>query len=344
VRFSLQRCFSCMERFALKLSAVQQGQCIRLELHYDPAHFSPQQMERLSNCLYTLLHSAVSQPQASVGTLELLPYSEQQRLLQMAFQARTEYPGQPLHRLFEAQVERTRTQLAVVCGSESLSYEQLNRQANQLAHYLCRQGVGPNVLVGLCLERSVQLLVGMLAILKAGGAYVPLDPQMPAARLAYQLNDVRAPLLLTQQDLQSRLPSWQGQVLCLDTDESRWAYESTSNPEGGSQLQDLIYVIYTSGSTGVPKGVLIRQESVSNYTQYMCELIAPEPGLHFATVSTLAADLGNTAIFCALASGGCLHVLAYETVTSGQAFAAYGAQYPLDVLKIVPSHLSALLS
>src|SRR6185312_5972491 len=95
VRFSLQRCFSCMERFALKLSAVQQGQCIRLELHYDPAHFSPQQMESLSNCLYTLLHSAVSQPQASVGTLELLPYSEQQRLLQMAFQARTEYPGQP---------------------------------------------------------------------------------------------------------------------------------------------------------------------------------------------------------------------------------------------------------
>ncbi|HJT56882.1 MAG TPA: amino acid adenylation domain-containing protein, partial [Ktedonobacteraceae bacterium] len=344
LHFSLQRRFSCMEPFSLKLSVLQLGQRIQLEIQYDPAHFSSQQVERLSNCLYTLLHGAVSQPRTSVEDLELLPYSEQQRLLQMASQARTAYPDQPLHRLFEAQVERAPTQLAVVCGAESLSYEQLNRQANQLAHYLRRQGIGPNVLVGLYLERSVQLLVGMLAILKAGGAYVPLDPQLPAARLAYQLTDVRAPLLLTQQHLQSRLPNWQGQVLCLDADASRWTCAPTSNPEGGCQLQDLIYVIYTSGSTGVPKGVLIRQQSVSNYTQYMCGLIAPEPGLHFATVSTLAADLGNTAIFCSLASGGCLHVLSYETLTSGQAFANYVTQYPLDVLKIVPSHLSALLN
>src|SRR5438874_505567 len=120
--------------------------------------------------------------------------------------------------------------------------------------------------------------------------------------------------------------------------------DSYSSIEAVNGPEDLAYVIYTSGSTGVPKGVMIRHISVSNYTHYMCGLIAPEPRLHFATVSTLAADLGNTAIFCALASGGCLHILSYETVTSGQAFATYVAQHPLDVLKIVPSHLSALLS
>ncbi|MFL5653190.1 MAG: amino acid adenylation domain-containing protein, partial [Ktedonobacteraceae bacterium] len=344
VHCCLQQCSSCMEPFALKLNTLQVGETLSLELYYDPARFSVKQIERLAHCLHTLLHSAVSQPQARVGALELLTASEQKRLLQMAAQETTEYPSQPLYRLFEAQVERAPSQLAVISGSDSLSYEHLNRQANQLAHFLQRQGVGPNVPVGLCVERSVSMLIGLLAIWKAGGAYVPLDPEMPAARLAYQLQDIQAPFLLTQQHLLSRLPIWPGQAMCLDAHADWWAEEPSNDLERGSQLEDLAYVIYTSGSTGVPRGVLICQQSVVNYAQFMLRLIAPKPGLHFATVSTLAADLGNTAIFCSLASGGCLHVLAYETVTSGQTFANYVAQHPLDVLKIVPSHLSALLN
>jgi amino acid adenylation domain-containing protein len=344
VRFCLQRQSSCMEPFALKLNVLQVDEWLRLEMYYDPARFSAKQVKRLADCLHTLLHSAVNQPQALVSALPVLSPSQQQELLQPFTSTLAAIPPETLIQLFEANVERTPKQLAVVAGGEQLSYEQFNRRANQLAHFLQRRGVGPNVLVGLCVERSVHLLVGLLAIWKAGGAYVPLDPQMPVARLAYQLADVQAPVVLTQEHLLSRLPSWPGEAVCLDADASRWAEEPTSNPEGSSRLEDLAYVIYTSGSTGVPKGVQIRQQSVVNYTHSMCGLIAPEPGWHFATVSTLAADLGNTAIFCALASGGCLHVLSYETLTSGQTFADYMAQYPLDVLKIVPSHLSALLS
>ncbi|HJT56502.1 MAG TPA: amino acid adenylation domain-containing protein, partial [Ktedonobacteraceae bacterium] len=350
IRFSLEQRFSCMERFVLKLSALEVGQDVRLELHYDPSHFSDTQMSRLGESLLTLLHGAVSRPQTPIGVLPLLNADQQQQVLAFSRpQLGTYQPGvqslRSLRQRFEAQVEQRPTQLAVVATDEQLSYEQLNRRANQLAHYLRRQGVRPNVLVGLCVERSVQSMVGLLAILKAGGAYVPLDPALPTERLAYQLADVQAQLLLSQHSLLDRLPtSWQGLTLCLDAQQPQWESEPTSNPQESSGPEDLMYVIYTSGSTGVPKGVLIRQQSVSNYTQYMCGLIAQEPGLHFATVSTLAADLGNTAIFCSLASGGCLHILTYETVTSGQAFAAYGAQYPLDVLKIVPSHLSALLS
>ncbi|MFL5654930.1 MAG: non-ribosomal peptide synthetase [Ktedonobacteraceae bacterium] len=342
--YSLVQRTCCLEPFALNLSALQGGQRLRLELHYDPTRFSLEQVKRLAGCLSTLLHSAVSQPRAQVGSLPLLSAAQQQQLLQSFASPSAAIPSQTLIQLFETQVERRSAQLAVVAGGEQLSYEQLNRRANQLAHFLRRQGVGPKILVGLCMERSVSMLVGLLAIWKAGGAYVPLDPDMPLARLAYQLADVQAPVVLTQEHLLSRLPTWSGRALCLDTDARKWAGEPSSNPEGGNQLEDLAYVIYTSGSTGVPKGVQIRQQSVVNYTHSMCRLIAPEPGLHFATVSTLAADLGNTAIFCALASGGCLHVLSYETVTSGQTFADYVAQYPLDVLKIVPSHLSALLS
>ncbi|HJT58662.1 MAG TPA: amino acid adenylation domain-containing protein, partial [Ktedonobacteraceae bacterium] len=149
---------------------------------------------------------------------------------------------------------------------------------------------------------------------------------------------------LTQERLLARLPQWEGQYICLDRSSTLLAEEQSTNPNLPGELDDLAYVIYTSGSTGVPKGVLIRQRSVVNYTHFMRGLIAQEPGLHFATVSTLAADLGNTAIFCSLVSGGCLHVLPYDMVTDGQAFARYMSQHPLDVLKVVPSHLRAWLA
>jgi amino acid adenylation domain-containing protein len=343
VRFSLHQHYSCTERFTLKLRVLQLGQNLHLELHYDPARLSTEHVKRLADCLLTLLHSAIAHPQAPVSSLELLSSDERQQLLQSCIHSATDYPCQPLHQLFEAQVERTPTKVAVACGSECLAYRQLNTQANQLAHFLRRQGVGPNVLVGLCLERSVAMIVGLLAILKAGGAYVPLDPDTPPARLTYQLRDIQARLVLTQERLLARLPEWEGQYICLD-DSSAMLAEELDNPQLPSDLEDLAYVIYTSGSTGVPKGVMIRHRSVANYTHFMCRLIAPESGLHFATVSTLAADLGNTAIFCSLASGGCLHVLPYEIITDGQVFARYVSQHPLDVLKIVPSHLRALLA
>src|SRR5947199_5640879 len=152
--------------------------------------------------------------------------------------------------------------VALVAGNQRLTYRELNQRANQLAHYLQTLGVGPNVLVGLCVERSLDMVVGLLGILKAGGAYVPLDPSYPPDRLAFMMEDAQAPVLVTQQHLVSRLPAQQAQVICLDTDATVLARQSTTDPISAITADDLVYIIYTSGSTGRPKGVQITHGSL----------------------------------------------------------------------------------
>ncbi|HZR43344.1 MAG TPA: amino acid adenylation domain-containing protein [Ktedonobacteraceae bacterium] len=343
VNYSLLQCYSCNERFVLKLNTLQKGNAFSLALHYDQRRLSYKQTQLISRYLQTLVEHVLQQPEARVTNLELLDRAEQQRLLQ-EFRSSAAYPEKLLiQQLFEEQVEHNRNEIAVMANGEQLTYEQFNIRANQLAHWLRRQGIGPDMPVGLCVSRSLDMIVGLLGILKAGGTYVPLDPDAPKSRIAYQLDDTGMSLLLTQENLQARLPDWNGQIFFLDHWAEVLADEPGSNPPAVAQPEHLAYVIYTSGSTGVPKGVAIKQQSLVNYTYFMRQQIAQEEGLHFATVSTLAADLGNTMIFCSLTSGGCLHILDYETVTSGEQFARYTAQWPIDVLKIVPSHLQALL-
>jgi amino acid adenylation domain-containing protein len=176
---------------------------------------------------------------------------------------KTDYPkDQCIHQLFEVQATRSPEHIAVVCEEQRLSYGELNARANQLAHYLKKRGVGPEVLVGLCLERSLELVVGLLGILKAGGAYVPLDPSYPAERLAFMLKDTSAPVLLTQQNIKPRLPQHEGLTICLDTEWSTIVEQSDANPAHKTDSDQLAYVIYTSGSTGIPKGVAVPHRGV----------------------------------------------------------------------------------
>ncbi len=234
--------------------------------------------------------------------------------------------------------------MAVRCGEQALAYRELNERANQLAHYLRKQGVGPDARVGLCLDRSTSMLVAVLGILKAGGAYVPLNADNPPARLKQQLEGAKA--LITESKLAGQMPEFSGPTVVLDRDEKLWASEPKSDPAVNTNPKNLVYVIFTSGSTGVPKGVAVRHRNLVNYADFISKRLSlnkyPE-GLQFATVSTLGADLGNTCIYPALISGGSLHILPHETATDPQQFASYTSQYPIDVLKIVPSHLSALL-
>lgn len=257
--------------------------------------------------------------------------------------------GPCFHELFEAQAARVPHRTALVCRDVALTYGELNAAANRLAHHLRRFGVGPGRCVALCMERSADMIVGLLGILKAGGAYVPLLPDAPKARLSHQLAETRAPVIVTQQKLAPALPETSAHIVRLDADRDEIGRESDANPSPVARPQDIVYVIYTSGSTGLPKGVAVRHENLVNYTQFIGERVDvksfdDQGGLSWATVSTLAADLGNTSIFPALAFGGTLHVIDHEMALDGDLFGAYAREKRIDVLKITPSHLNALLA
>jgi amino acid adenylation domain-containing protein len=334
------------ERFSFKLSAEDSGGALRLMLDFDESLFERDAVERWSGHFQTLLAGALENPEMAVSRLPVLSAAERRQLLEEWNATAVDYPRDRLvHELIETQAARTPDRHAVRCGDRVLSYRELNERANQVAHFLRRSGVGPDNLVGLCVNRSVEMIVGLLAILKAGAAYVPLEPDNPAPRLARQLEGAAA--LITETSLLERMPAFGGLRLCLDAASREWDTESIGNPEIRSTPESLVYVIFTSGSTGTPKGVGVRHRNLVNYTNFIrrrLELDRYPQGLNFATVSTLSADLGNTAIFPALMYGGCVHVIPERMALDTSQMARYSRQYPIDVLKIVPSHLEALLA
>ncbi|HEU4535396.1 MAG TPA: AMP-binding protein, partial [Polyangiaceae bacterium] len=327
----------------LALSARQGHAGVYLTLWYDPQRIGADAVACLAEQYGALLRGVAEAWTAPVGRLGLLgPEERTRRLAAGRGEGREAGALECLHRSFEAQAQRRPSELALVCGDEQLTYRELNERANRLAHRLRRRGVGVRSAVGLCCERSAGMIVGLLGILKAGAAYVPLDPHAPPQRLADQIQHAGLSALVTQGHLEAGLPAGALPVIALDAAGSLDA-EPGSDLGVVPPLDELASIIFTSGSTGTPKGVAITQRGVASYTRALCETIKAEPGLHFATVSTLSADLGNSSIFASLASGGCLHVVLYETATDGRRFAEYCRRHPIDVLKIVPSHFGALL-
>ncbi len=271
-----------------------------------------------------------------------LTEEERQQMLVTWNDTMVEYPQNLcLHQLFEQQAERTPNQVALVFEQQRLTYDNLNRRANQLARHLRELGVGPEVPVGLLVERSIEMVVGILGILKAGGSYVPIDTTFPQERIALLLIDAKITLLLTQTNLLPMVQSGSIRNITLDTFD--WNRSEVHQPQpDGLQAGNIAYVIYTSGSTGTPKGVCVEHRNIVNYVLGIAERLQFKPGMNHATVSTIAADLGNTVIFPALATGGCLHVISHACAESQAALSEYFTRESIDVLKIVPSHLAAL--
>ncbi len=254
------------EQFDLTLSIHESATGLTGYLTYNADLFEATTIERMVGHFQTLLEGIVADPNQLIAQLPLLTASEREQLL-VTFNA-TEAPRQVdqcLHHLFEAQVVRTPQAIAVVSGNEQLTYEALNQRANQLAHYLTKRGVGPETLVAICMDRSLEMVIGLMAILKAGAGYVPLDPTYPADRLAFIVNDAQAPILLTQHKLIDRLPPSEAQIIELDTDNAAILQEPQTNVPSEVSGHNVAYVMYTSGSTGVPKGVVVLHRGVCNY-------------------------------------------------------------------------------
>ncbi len=330
-------------QFDLNLTIAEGSSSLAGIFKYNTDLFDAGTIERMVGHFVTLLEGIVANPEEQILQLPLLTQPEQQQLLVEWNNTQVEYrQDKCIHRLFEEQVERTPNAVAVVYENQQLTYQQLNCRANQLAHYLRSLGVGADVLVGLCVERSLEMVVGLLGILKAGGAYVPLDPEYPTERLSFMLEDAQVPVLLTQQQLVESLPN-EARVVCLDSDWEKIAQKSESNPENTATPSNLAYVIYTSGSTGKPKGVLV------NHSNVVRLFAATNSWYHFNSqdVWTLfhsyAFDFSVWEIWGALLYGGRLVVVPYLVTREPESFYKLLCQEKVTILNQTPSAYRQLI-
>jgi amino acid adenylation domain-containing protein len=255
--------------------------------------------------------------------------------------ARVEFPQICTHELFERQVARDPDAIALVFDGQRISYRELNQRANRVAHFLRSSGVGPDVLVGVCLGRSPLMVVAMLAVWKAGGAYVPLDPEYPPARLMFMLRDAQTNLLLTEESCRQLLHSFAGETIFLDSDWPILGREAGDNLPPVSGPQDLAYVMYTSGSTGQPKGAMIVHSGLVNYLCWARDAYAVEPGRSAPVHTSVSFDLTVTSLFVPLIAGGSVELLP-EDVGAQHLLAALLRAGDRSLVKITPSHLDLL--
>lgn len=293
-------------KFDLSLAMVESEAGLIGHFEYKTDLFESETITRMQGHWQTLLEGIVANPNQVIEKLPILTVAEENQFFEWN-NTQTEYPQNLcIHQLFAEQVEKTPDAVAVVFENEYLTYQQLNQKANQLAHYLQKLGVKPEVLVGICVERSLEMIVGILGILKAGGAYVPLDPAYPQERLTLMLEDANLSLLLTQQRLKEYLPQNQHQTIYLDADWQLISQESQESLETKATDKNLAYVIYTSGSTGKPKGVLVQHISLVNYTVSACRNYQINSGDRILQFASICFDAAAEEIFPCLVQGATL--------------------------------------
>jgi amino acid adenylation domain-containing protein/FkbM family methyltransferase len=341
----LERAFSCDAPFALALEGCLAGGGLAAELRYAAAVFTGEEIDLLAARFACLLDSVAARPGAPLGSLAILPEQERLRIIAGFNPAPSPRPAAgSLLEMFGAWAKREPDRLALASGGRSLTYRELDAWSGRLARHLRALGADPEARVAICLDRCLELVVALLATLKTGASFVPLDPAFPRERIAQLLADSRARLLISMGAAAAALPAAGARVVALDTEAEAIAHQ----PDGPLGVvpapATLAYVIFTSGSTGRAKGVGVAHRQLSRYVESILARLNLADGASFAMVSTPAADLGYTAVFPALASGGCLHVIAADVAADAVRLADYFHEHEVDVLKITPSHLSALLA
>lgn len=333
-------------RFPLQVECVRrQDGTLHVGLHYDSRHYADQDIRYFADAFGNLLRSAASAPETPVERLSILGEPQRSQLLATFNETRNDgLRTAPVYRLFEEQAQRTPDRTALICEDRRVFFSEANAQANWLARRLRDLGVGPDSVVGLLLERSLESVMAVLGIWKSGGAYLPLEVSTPRERQKFMLRDAGASILLTQETFRDSFRNCPCPIVTIEDIGERPAGQDESDLPADAGPENLAYVIYTSGSTGQPKGVAVEHRQLSNYVDAILTQLRPAEGSAFATVSTFAADLGHTSIFPPLISGGCLHVIAQERASDPDALANYFQANLIDYLKIVPSHLAALLT
>ncbi|GCE09110.1 hypothetical protein KDAU_64390 [Dictyobacter aurantiacus] len=340
----IQPLVSRVAQFDLTMDLVEIEGRIEGEIEYNTDLFREETIARLVTHYLHLLAQLVDDPTQAVFRVSLLTAQERQLQLVTWNQTAAPFPqDRCLHELFEEQVQKSPQAPAVLFEDTQLSYEELNARANQLAHVLQGYGVTPDTLVGLCVERSLEMVVGMLGILKAGGAYVPLDPDYPAERLRYMLTNTGVNVLLTQAHLQDRLPMHQARVLCLDADWSQIAQAPSTNlSTSGVHPAHLAYVIYTSGSTGLPKGVMVPHHGVMNVALAQTIQFGLQVGDRVLQAASISFDAATSEMLLAWGAGATLCLVSREVLLSGPGFQQYLQQTAISMVILTPSLLSTL--
>ncbi len=319
---------------------VQPGAELRLRLDYRPDLFDRGTVETLAGRLIRLLSGAVETPGRPIGELAILAAAERSTILQRWNDTARPVAPATLPALFAAQAARTPDATAVVFGERRLSYAELDAHSNALAHHLQGLGAAPESIIGLCVERSAEMLVGLLGILKAGSAYLPLDPDYPAERLAFMLNDAGSAIVVTQQALLGRLPPDPAQTrttVRLDADWPAIALQPRTAPHTGLDPRNPAYVIYTSGSTGTPKGVVVTHDALSNFLGAMQLQVPLGPHDKMLAVTTVGFDIAALELYLPLLAGASIAIAARQTVQDTAALARLIEQSGASVMQATPT-------
>jgi len=314
-------------------------------LEYNTDLWGQQTIDLFVGHYQALLESIALNPDVPIEKLPIMRDEEQRRLLCEWNATTVAYPSETgFHKLIEAQSVSTPDAVAVQCGVESLTYDELNRRSNKLAHYLVKQGVKVETLVGICMNRSIDMMVSLLGVLKAGGAYLPLDPAFPEERLAFMLEDAKAPLLLIESSLRSELPETQAQIVCVNELGSLLDDEGDEAPLVEVAAENLAYVIYTSGSTGKPKGVQVPHGGVVNFLSSM----ARQPGLTaddvLVAVTTLSFDIAVLELYLPLIVGGKCVIATRDVASDGQMLLALLESSDATVMQATPATWRLLIA
>ena len=330
--------------FDLFLNIRESAKGLSLDCDYNSELFEEATIARWLGHYETLLSAAAEEMDRPVASLPLLTPEERKALLVDRNGTEVEYPAdKTVHQLFEEQALRTPNAVAVVFNGQQLSYAELNSRANQLARFLKDQGAGPNQTVAIYVERSIEMLVGVLGTLKTGAAFIPLDPSYPKERVDYILQEAKPKVALTQERLALDLGSIEARIVCLDSDWALISRASSTSPAGAASPDDLAYVIYTSGSTGKPKGVEIPHRAVVNFLHSMLR----EPGMaatdRLLAVTTLSFDIAGLELLLPIIAGARVVIAGRDVVGDGNRLAELIAEARISVLQATPATWRLLL-